>query len=328
MIGFALIGCSADDVGALGQQTSGIAGPSDASTDAGDDPAEDDDAESDDGNDEDTGAPANDEVCGNGFDDDADGAIDEQCECTVGQTQPCFPEGPDDPCPGTQTCSGVGEIVSWGSCEVDLEACEPEGTTGAEEVDPCDSDELLTTQQVLTFQSPLDTLGACPWGQGDNLGQSGGVMAARHEVSLPLEPPEGAVICSTTFEVPETSMYYDDQLYVLFNDVVILAPGDWSAMLPTEDNLLIYDWLLIRGTNGGGGVYCPGVGSVCQLPDTQQDGSIDLDLDVPTQQAVLERAASQGHYTVTVAATGDDNPGQDCDHSTFDLVVTYDYALP
>ena len=240
LFAFALIGCSADDVEPLGQQTSGIAGPSDGdSTDGADEPDEDDDAEPDEGGDDTGDGSVNEEVCGNGIDDDGDGAIDEQCECEAGQTQPCFPEGADDPCPGTQTCSGVGEIVSWGSCEVDLEACEPEGTTGEEEeVDPCESEDLLTTMQVLTFESPLDTLGACPWGQGDNLGQSGGVMAARHEVSLALEPPEGAVLCSTTFEVPESSMYYDDQLYVLFNDVVILAPGDWSGLLPSEDNLL------------------------------------------------------------------------------------------
>jgi len=337
LLGLTPVGCGSDDGDSgLDQQTSGIAGPGDTggseSSDDGEEP------EPDDGDDAGTGVvPDNNEVCDNGIDDDGDGTIDEQCACVAGQTQPCFPEGADDACPGTQTCSGVGEIVSWGACEVDVQACEPEETTGGEPVDPCEADELLTATQVLTFESPLATLGPCPWGQADNLGHTSGVMAARHEVSQLLEPPAGAVICSTEFEVPETSMYYDDQLYMLFNDVVILAPGDWSGLLPAEDDLLIYDWLLIRGFNGnhpmgevggGSGVYCPGANSVCELPDTQQNGSIDLELDAPTQQAVLERAALQGHYTVTVAATGDDNPSVDCDHSTFDLVVTYTYGVP
>jgi hypothetical protein len=123
-------------------------------------------------------------------------------------------------------------------------------------------------------------------------------------------------------------MYYDDQMFALFNDVVILAPSDWSEVLTSDAGLLIYDWTSIRGLNGGGETYCPGAGSTCELPDTEQDGSIELELDAPTQLLLLERAAQQGSYSVTVAATGDDNPEMDCDHSSFDLEVTYEYVVP
>jgi hypothetical protein len=62
-----------------------------------------------------------DEVCGNGFDDNLDGLIDEACSCTVGATQPCFPESPElvgrGSCrAGAQECMGVGEFGTWAEC--------------------------------------------------------------------------------------------------------------------------------------------------------------------------------------------------------------------
>jgi len=67
-------------------------------------------------------AGANDEACDNGLDDDDDGQIDEECACTTGATQACWPGSPDTrgigPCrDGVQTCTGQGEFTSWGACE-------------------------------------------------------------------------------------------------------------------------------------------------------------------------------------------------------------------
>lgn len=101
-----------------------------------------------------------------------------------------------------------------------------------------------------------------------------------------------------------------------------------SGLFDADGGLLIYEWTKIRGVSGDGGTYCPGIGSTCELPDTQEDGSIVLELDDPTQEALLARAAEQGYYAVTVAATGDNDPSIDCDHSTFDLEVTYEYVVP
>jgi hypothetical protein len=193
---------------------------------------------------------------------------------------------------------------------------------------PCDTEPMLVSEQILTFPSPRQTLGACPWNIDDNLREISGVMAARHEVEQSIEPPDGAVLCSASFHVPSTSMYYDDFVYLLFNDVVILAPSDWSANLITEDGLLIYDWVRIRGTPGGSSTWCPGAASTCVLPGTEQNGSVEVELDQATQDALFARAADQGRYAVTVAATGDDDSDRDCDHSTLDLEVTYEYVVP
>ena len=62
------------------------------------------------------------EVCGNGFDDDGDGSMDEDCGCSVGATQACWPgrgsdRGMGECRDGTQTCVTHGEFAEWGPCE-------------------------------------------------------------------------------------------------------------------------------------------------------------------------------------------------------------------
>ncbi len=61
------------------------------------------------------------ERCGNGFDDDGNGLIDEGCACASGATQFCFPGSPAEATHGscrvgTQTCMVAGEFSSWSEC--------------------------------------------------------------------------------------------------------------------------------------------------------------------------------------------------------------------
>jgi uncharacterized protein (TIGR03382 family) len=54
------------------------------------------------------------EKCADSLDNDCDGATDEDCTCTAGESQAC---GTSE-CPGTQVCDGQG---NWGECSgVDL----------------------------------------------------------------------------------------------------------------------------------------------------------------------------------------------------------------
>ncbi len=288
------------------------------------------------------GYPADEEVCDNGLDDDGNGLIDDGCSCAVGATQSCFPGGLPDVCGGTQTCVGDGEFGGWGPCDgapqpqpevcedgIDQD-CDGRDAECERPTDACEGLPHETRTQVLSFANPLVTLGQCPWGVGDNLEEQSGVMAARLEVTKSLDAPPDAILCSIRFRVPETNMYYDDWMYVLFNDVVVLSPSDWSGMLEqTPEGLLIYDWTHIRGQSGGSPpAYCPGAGSTCELPDTQVNGSISLEIDQDTQRLLFDRAAALGRHDVTVAATGDNDPPIDCDHSDFDLEVTYEYVVP
>ncbi|MBL8601249.1 MAG: hypothetical protein JNK72_04945 [Myxococcales bacterium] len=66
--------------------------------------------------------PAGPEQCNNGLDDNRDGRIDENCPCTPGTTQGCFPgeaaRAMTGLCRrGQQRCEGAGEFGMWSACE-------------------------------------------------------------------------------------------------------------------------------------------------------------------------------------------------------------------
>lgn len=127
--------------------------------DAGDDAGRGEDSAVDVGfTDQDTGGPSRDgggvdsgegpglgeprtEVCGNGVDDDADGRIDNGCDCTVGTVRPCWlgPVGRDEvgECSaGQQACEPEGEVGVWGLCvDQDLPGTEISATGLDEDCD-------------------------------------------------------------------------------------------------------------------------------------------------------------------------------------------------
>jgi len=73
----------------------------------------------------DAGAPvatSDEEICGNGRDDDGDGEVDEQCPCSVGETQACY--GGDPARAGVGACAlGAQGCIASGEFGV-LDACE------------------------------------------------------------------------------------------------------------------------------------------------------------------------------------------------------------
>jgi hypothetical protein len=67
------------------------------------------------------GPDADGEECGDGIDNNGNGAIDEDCSCAAGTVQRCYAGPPetrrvgscDD---GLQDCDGAGEFAEWGEC--------------------------------------------------------------------------------------------------------------------------------------------------------------------------------------------------------------------
>jgi hypothetical protein len=62
------------------------------------------------------------ERCGDGIDNNGNGAVDEGCGCTIGTTQPCTSGTAESrnvgACrDGTQPCVGEGQFAHWGPCE-------------------------------------------------------------------------------------------------------------------------------------------------------------------------------------------------------------------
>ncbi len=81
------------------------------------------------------------EVCGNGYDDDNNGFIDEGCPCVKDQAQTCWTGEAVNrrvgACKdGTQTCTGGGELADWSACaNVQLPTAEVPGNCIDEDCD-------------------------------------------------------------------------------------------------------------------------------------------------------------------------------------------------
>ncbi len=82
--------------------------------------------------------PPSDDLCGNGLDDDRDGAVDEECTCDAGASQTCYRGDPAlagiGACVlGMQQCTSDFEFSSW-------DACVGDGSPATEICDRVDND--------------------------------------------------------------------------------------------------------------------------------------------------------------------------------------------
>src|SRR5688500_704164 len=122
VLGWIAVGCGETDIGGGTMRRDGGAGR-DTGTTARDGGGGDTDAGS---GGMDAGAISRgairDEICGNEFDDDDNGMIDDGCDCAVGTTRGCWLGPPDARAVGSchdgvQTCDSDGASSSWGFCD-------------------------------------------------------------------------------------------------------------------------------------------------------------------------------------------------------------------
>ena len=74
---------------------------------------------------------------------------------------------------------------------------------------------------------PADPPG-CAWGEDGNLDMAQGQVTARAEQRVVIELPEDVVVCDLVFDFAvdgdlEQTLYYDDNMFILYNDVVLAA---------------------------------------------------------------------------------------------------------
>jgi len=265
------------------------------------------------------------------IDENGNGEVDEGCSCEIGSSQQCCATG-------IQLCNTQGgEFGSyWGPClggSLGKEICGDgldQDCNGQDLECPdvtvaCNSSPHLSTKVSVAFpgNGPV-----CPWGQGDNDSYTSGHHAARIEHLQSMSLPAGAIICDMSFNVPQTGMYYDDVLLLTFNDAILMAAMKVETIFPNQGGLFLYDWAQLRGKPFEYALYCLGGTATCALPESQNQGTISLQIPEPLVHLLSKNALNEHKFDFAVIVTADNDPDKDCYYSAFTLEMDVEYVMP
>jgi hypothetical protein len=195
------------------------------------------------------------------------------------------------------------------------------------------------TVETFTLTFPADPPG-CAWGEDGNLEMAQGVVTARAEQHLTLPLPEDAVVCDLTldFEVDpgfEQALYYDDNMFLTFNGVVLAASyGPMVDPLPKDGIFAAWDWAALAGTpfafDSSIPSYCLGEAegqSECDIPPPETNGPVALAFDPALVSELSFRAVQAGTFDYSFVTIGDNDPVVDCYHDAFTIEVEAPYVV-
>lgn len=180
-------------------------------------------------------------------------------------------------------------------------------------------------------------------------------VTARIEQNYSVKLPSQGKICDIKFNFPEQTMQYDDEIFLLLNNYVLMSSQNYSVNsgspyymtngLKVNDlGLQEYNWMgganALYGLHYGNSVtprYCLGIdqndplyNQKCALPPTETLGQIKL--DIPSEEIVKVGFASSElaelqDINFGFVSTGDNDNG-DCEHSAFSFDITVKYLDP
>ncbi len=169
--------------------------------------------------------------------------------------------------------------------------------------------------------------------------------------------PDNSVICDIDFDFPTQDMKYDDEIFLLLNDYVLLMSTNYSTnssysqyaqegLKVNDQGLVEFKWMdrensvndlynLDYGQNKAPR-YCQGIpstdenyGERCAVPRTETTGSIKLDIpkeDIIKMGALkLDQSTDRGDLNFSFVTTGDNDSG-DCEHADYYFNVEIHYV--
>jgi hypothetical protein len=172
-------------------------------------------------------------------------------------------------------------------------------------------------------------IGSCTWNEDGNLDPVDGVVRARSEETVSLALQDQETLCGIRIESPEQEVIFDDELFLTFNDAVLLSSYDYNAHFSLEDGFFFYNWeSLIGGYNPGQypllGSYCLGgdasAPSLCEVPSSESLGRFFLDVGGQEAEKLSFLAKQQKRADLGLIITGDDDQN-DCSHSQITIGV-------
>ena len=227
----------------------------------------------------------------------------------------------------------------------------PSSISPAELAIKCANTEVVEYKQLISFPSPQNT---CAWGTDanpnlGNLGKKDQRVSARHQQDAMLNIPENALICSLNMNfISDGSagqqMYYDDEIFMTFNDVVLAASQSYETEFAKKDGFMVYDWTKMVGKKYGHALYEPycvgadkGQGE-CFIPPTETNGIMKVNFSDAIVQGI---AASTGvklgddkalpvnktNFKFSFVTIGDNDSPIDCKHSKFEFRVAAKYVV-
>lgn len=168
----------------------------------------------------------------------------------------------------------------------------------------------------------------CAFSDGGNLSPRNGFIRARHVEVAEIPLPEFGTLCNLTLRSREgPPIAFDDEVVVLFNDVVLVAGGSAPnlAEYPYQGGLPRFIWEDLRGQplRGPRPYDCLG-GGRCEVPRTQELGRLNLGFSAETMLELAQAVDLTNGLRLAFVTFGD-NDASDCSHGDIrmDLELRY-----
>lgn len=196
----------------------------------------------------------------------------------------------------------------------------------------CAGREWIVQNEQLVFPE-LSAGTTCDFGQGEMLSRKDGFLRAYLRQNQTLTLPEGAILCGFELTHREQAMHYDDEMFFLLQDQILMATKDYTEYFTSQDLFRRFDWEKLKDKIydqfDPRGLYCLGGAegfSTCDLPPTDTSGSIHLQLTAEMSEKLAVFLGRERKLNFSWITTGD-NDSSDCRHSPIALDVKLQYVL-